>query len=268
MGTEIENLQALLQKDPSNFQARRELSILLANDGFNEEALSNLEYLAKFFPDDAELFYNIGILYEKTQKLVKAQLAQMKGNKVALLAGILSLRKITCHPQWTNEEIKDSVKFERVRQIVAEAVENKRKTIVFSNWSTPIEWLKQELAIYNPAVITGDTKDRMYEVDKFQNNDNCFVILGTIGAMGTGLTLNKASNVIFLDEPWNRALKDQATDRAHRIGTKYNVNVYTLICKNTIDEMVHGVVNKKGRIADEIVDGVTTEELENMLENM
>ena len=207
-------------------------------------------------------------LYEKTQKLVKAQLAQMKGNKVALLAGTLSLRKITCHPQWTNEEIKDSVKFERVRQIVAEAVENKRKTIVFSNWSTPIEWLKQELAIYNPAVITGDTKDRMCEVDKFQNNDNCYVILGTIGAMGTGLTLNKASNVIFLDEPWNRALKDQATDRAHRIGTKYNVNVYTLICKNTIDEMVHGVVNKKGRIADEIVDGVTTEELENMLESM
>ena len=94
------------------------------------------------------------------------------------------------------------------------------------------------------------------------------IILGTIGAMGTGLTLNKASNVIFLDEPWNRALKDQATDRAHRIGTKYNVNVYTLICKNTIDEMVHGVVNKKGRIADEIVDGVTAEELENMLENM
>lgn len=207
-------------------------------------------------------------LYEKTQKLVKAQLAQMKGNKVALLAGTLSLRKITCHPQWTNEEIKDSVKFERVRQIVAEAVENKRKTIIFSNWSTPIEWLKQELAIYNPAVITGDTKDRMCEVDKFQNNDSCSVILGTIGAMGTGLTLNKASNVIFLDEPWNRALKDQATDRAHRIGTKYNVNVYTLICKNTIDEMVHGVVNKKGRIADEIVDGVTTEELENMLESM
>lgn len=207
-------------------------------------------------------------LYEKTQKLVKAQLAQMKGNKVALLAGTLSLRKITCHPQWTNEEIKDSVKFERVRQIIAEAVENKRKTIVFSNWSTPIEWLKQELAVYNPAVITGDTKDRMCEVDKFQNNDNCSVILGTIGAMGTGLTLNKASNVIFLDEPWNRALKDQATDRAHRIGTKYNVNVYTLICKNTIDEMVHGVVNKKGRIADEIVDGVTTEELENMLESM
>lgn len=78
MGTEIENLQALLQKDPSNFQARRELSILLANDGFNEEALSNLEYLAKFFPDDAELFYNIGILYEKTQNLEKAKKSYQK----------------------------------------------------------------------------------------------------------------------------------------------------------------------------------------------
>ena len=60
MGNDIEILQEALQKDPSNFQARRELSILLANNGFNEEALSNLEYLTKYFPEDAEIWYNIG----------------------------------------------------------------------------------------------------------------------------------------------------------------------------------------------------------------
>ena len=65
MTKEIESLQKLLKKDPSNFQARRELSILLADNGFNEEALTNLEFLTKYFPEDSELFYNLGILYEK-----------------------------------------------------------------------------------------------------------------------------------------------------------------------------------------------------------
>ena len=204
-------------------------------------------------------------LYEKTKKLVKAQLSQMKGNKVAMFAATLALRKITAMPEWTDETIKDSVKFERARQIVAEAAENNRKTIIFSNWSTPIDKLYEELTPFNPAKITGDTKDRMEQIDKFQKDPSCSVILGTIGAMGTGLTLNAASNVIFLDEPWNRALKDQATDRAHRIGTKYPVNVYTLICKNSADEGVHKTVMKKGRVADEIVDGVTEEELFDIL---
>lgn len=75
MGNEIEKLQLLLQEDPSNFQTRRELSIILANEGFNEEALSNLLYLLKYFPEDAELNYNIGILYEKLKDFKKAKSA-------------------------------------------------------------------------------------------------------------------------------------------------------------------------------------------------
>ena len=204
-------------------------------------------------------------LYENMKDFYKQKLVQMKGNKVELLASVLNLRKITCHPKWVDDEYKDSVKFERTRQLVYDIVENDQKVIIFSNWSTPIEWLYEELNMYNPAKITGDTKDRMVEVEKFQNDPTCKVILGTIGAMGTGLTLTAASNVIFLDEPWNRALKDQATDRCHRIGTKNNINVYTLICKGTMDEMVHKTVTKKGRVADEIVDGVTTKELEEFL---
>ena len=210
-------------------------------------------------------------LYEKTQKLAKAQLAQMKGNKNALLASMLNLRKITCHPGWYDETYKDSVKYERARQIVYEAAENNEKTIIFSCFTTPFESttecvnLKRDLEMYNPAMIIGDTKDRMEQVDKFQNDPTCKVIIGSIGAMGVGLTLNAASNVIFLDEPWNRAIKDQAIDRSHRVGTKHNVNIYTLMCKNTVDEGVHNIVNKKGRLADQIVDGVTAEELEQII---
>ena len=72
---EIEKLQTVLQQDPSNFQARRELSILLAREGFNEESLSNLLYLSKYFPEDAEIWYNLGIQYEKLKKFEEAKKA-------------------------------------------------------------------------------------------------------------------------------------------------------------------------------------------------
>lgn len=75
MGNEIEKLQERLKKDPSNFQARRELSVLLADKGFNEEALSNLQYLTRYFPEDAELQYNLGIIYEKLKDFDNAKLA-------------------------------------------------------------------------------------------------------------------------------------------------------------------------------------------------
>lgn len=83
MGNEIENLQILLKEDPSNFQARRELSILLAENGFNEEALSNLRYLEKYFPEDAELQYNLGILYEKTKNSQEARVAYEKAIEIS-----------------------------------------------------------------------------------------------------------------------------------------------------------------------------------------
>ena len=201
------------------------------------------------------------VLYDKVKKIAQSEMMAQKGNKVALMALLLNLRKVTCHPNWIDDSYTDSVKFERIHQLMHEITENEKKAIIFSNWSTPILKLKEELGRYNPAMIIGDTQDRISEVTKFQTDDSCKVILGTIGAMGTGITLTAASNVIFLDEPWNRALKDQCIDRAHRIGTRSNVNVYTLICRGTVDEGVHGTVRKKGMIADEVIDGFTSEEL-------
>ena len=205
------------------------------------------------------------VLYDKYKSLMKQQLINMKGNMTAILSAYIKLRQITCHPQWVDEKYKDSVKFERVHQLMNEITENEQKAIIFSNWATPIEWLYEELKIYNPAKITGDTKDRMEEVERFQNDPNCKVILGTVGAMGTGLTLTAASNVIFIDEPWNRALKDQCTDRAHRIGTKSSVNIYTLLCKDTIDDRVHKKVFLKGIMQDEVIDGILVDDIDEIL---
>ena len=125
--------------------------------------------------------------------------------------------------------------------------------------------LYEILQPYNPAIITGETKDRVEQEQKFMIDDSCRVIVGTIGAMGTGLTLTAATTVIFLDEPWNKAIKDQAEDRAHRIGTTENVNIITLIAKDTIDERINEIVEKKGAMADMMIDGKMTPQTKQQL---
>ena len=130
---------------------------------------------------------------------------------------------------------------------------------MFSNWTDVTGPAFSRLKRFNPAVITGETKDRVSEQNKFMQDSSCKVIIGTIGAMGTGLTLTAASTVIFLDSPWNRANKEQAEDRAHRIGTKSNVNIITLVCKDTNDERIEELVYQKGAMADLLVDGKSTE---------
>ncbi len=83
MGGDVERLQELLKNDPSNFQARRELSVILADNGFNEEALVNLKYLEKYFPEDADISYNIGIINEKLKDYKSAEKAYRKAISIS-----------------------------------------------------------------------------------------------------------------------------------------------------------------------------------------
>ena len=134
-------------------------------------------------------------------------------------------------------------------------MESGDKVIIFSNWTDMTTPTFDRLKMYNPSIITVETKDRVAEQDKFMNDNSCKVIIGTTGAMGTGLTLTAGTTVIFLDSPWNRANKEQAEDRAHRIGTKSNVTIITLVTKGTIDERIEELIYRKGAMADMLVDG-------------
>lgn len=170
------------------------------------------------------------------------------------LSMMIRLRQATAHSSILSTKIKESAKIERLTEILEDVTENE-KVIIFSNWTEVTDITFNSVKKYNPALITGEVKDRQLQVEKFMNDESCRVIIGTIGAMGTGLTLTAASTVIFLDSPWNRATKDQAVDRAHRIGTKSNVNIITLVCKDTIDERIEELVYKKGVISDALIDG-------------
>lgn len=195
-------------------------------------------------------------LYLEIQQNTKTLIHQirMSNNPLSML---LRLRQVTGWCGIIDESIQESAKMQRMVELVEDIVANNQKAIIFSNWTSITEVAVKLLSKYNPAYITGDVKqeERMNEVDRFQNDERCKVIIGTIGAMGTGLTLTSAQNVIFLDEPWTKALKNQAEDRAHRIGTKGTVSIITLMCKDTIDDRIHDLIEKKGKMSDAIIDG-------------
>jgi SNF2 family DNA or RNA helicase len=195
-------------------------------------------------------------IYKEVYNGVMSDLQKIKFSNNPL-SMMIRLRQATGWTGIISNTVQESAKMDRMVELVQEIVASGQKAIIFSNWESMTEVAREKLKSYNPAYITGATKtdERMKEVDRFQNDDKCKVIIGTIGAMGTGLTLTAAQNVIFLDSPWNMALKAQAEDRAHRIGTKGTVSVITLCCRDTIDERIEELVEKKGQIADALVDG-------------
>lgn len=174
------------------------------------------------------------------------------------LAQLIRLRQATGYTGILSNQIAESAKLDRLEELVEDIAEAGGKCVIFSNWTDVTTPAYKRLKRFYPAIITGETKDREAEQNRFMNDDRCKCIIGTIGAMGTGLTLTAASTVIFLDSPWNRANKEQAEDRVHRIGTKSIVNIITLVCKNTIDERIEEIIYQKGQMADMLVDGNIT----------
>ena len=179
-------------------------------------------------------------------------------DKVVLMPNPLSemirLRQATADTSILSESINESVKFDRAESLISDIVAGGNSVLVFSNWATVIDNLNNKLSkSFKVAKITGQTKDVMAQKDKF-NEDDCNILLMTTKAGGTGHTFNKASYVIFLDEPWTAADLQQAVARCHRIGQTKSVTIYTLMCKDTIDEYIHKIVKRKAALGDSLVD--------------
>lgn len=181
------------------------------------------------------------------------------------LSNLIRLRQATGHTSIVSSTVSESAKIDRLKQIVKELADNNQKCIVFSNWTKMTDILQEELSEYNPAIVTGHTRERMEEINKFNNDPKCHCIIGTIPCLGTGVTLTAANTVIFLDEPFNSAKFEQACDRAHRIGQKSTVTIISLITKNTIDEKIHQIVEEKRFISDAMVDNLSCADINALL---
>lgn len=175
------------------------------------------------------------------------------------LTKLLRLRQVTSG--FFSEE-KDDAKMSRVKEILSEEIiPSGEKAIIFSQYETTAEYYRSAFQKYNPAFIVGKVapEERQKEVNRFQNDASCKLAIGTIGAMGTGLTMTSAGYVIFIDKDWAQTNNEQAEDRAYRIGTTKNVTILSMIAKDTIDEHIEDVLEKKAELFENIVEGKAIE---------
>lgn len=133
--------------------------------------------------------------------------------------------------------------------------------VVFCTFKSTVPEIFRRLKRYNPLICTGDQTDEEINNRKniFQDSDNSKVLIATWQKMGTGVTLTKANYVIFVDTPWTPADFYQACDRINRIGQHKPMFFITLITKNTYDERVQEILDRKELVSDYIVDKVVSE---------
>lgn len=196
------------------------------------------------------------IVYNEIKHEIKANIDQIKMKKNPLTE-LIRMQQATGYTGILSSKIKESAKLDRMEELIEEAVANNHQVVVFSNWTQITDIVYERLhAKYTLSLITGKVSEkvRQHNEKEFQE-ERSKILIGTIDALGTGLTLTAGTVEIFLDEPWNKAKKEQAVDRCHRIGQNENVTIYTIMCKGTIDERKHEVVEQKGEMADALVDG-------------
>jgi SWI/SNF-related matrix-associated actin-dependent regulator 1 of chromatin subfamily A len=129
------------------------------------------------------------------------------------------------------------------------------KLVVFAVHRSVIKSLQMELAKYNPVVIDGSVTQavRNRNVDVFQSDPHCRVLIGNIQAAGVGLTLTAASNVVFVEITWVPGELDQAIDRCHRIGQKNNVLAQFLMLKDSVDQMLLRKIMDKQKVLQKVL---------------
>lgn len=209
--------------------------------------------------------------------------------RMKMLTGLLRLRQVCCdlrllqvahasslHPEGERklEACATSAKLDLLDELLEEAIDGEHRVLVFSQFVSMLHLVRERLEqLQIPfCYLDGSTKERQDVVDRFQNDAMIPVFLISLKAGGVGLNLSAADTVIHFDPWWNPAVEAQATDRAHRIGQTRVVTAYKLITRDTVEEKILKLQEKKRAAIDAAIDseeplmnGLTTDELEGLL---
>ena len=195
----------------------------------------------------------------KSQKEFRAAMQErgLGENKIKILAILTRLRQIACDPSLFLEDYTGgSGKLDALEEIVGDAVAAGRRLLIFSQFTTLLEHIGvrlQKMGLrYHYLDGSTPAMERLNLVKAF-NVGNRPVFLISLKAGGTGLNLTGADMVIHADPWWNPAVEDQATDRAYRLGQKNNVQVVRLIMKDTVEEKIYELQQKKKNLIDQMI---------------
>lgn len=221
-------------------------------------------------PPVSEIVYHCS-LSEKQQKLYTSYAASAKEElsklvksegfdkiQIHVLATLTRLKQICCHPAIfakENPDIGDSAKYDMLMDLLLALIENKHKTVIFSQYTKMLSIIREDLTRKGIvfAYLDGSSKNRVEIVKQFNKDPSILVFLVSLKAGGTGLNLTGADTVIHYDMWWNPAVENQATDRVHRIGQKKSVSSYKLVTLNTIEEKILHLQNRKKGLVKKVV---------------
>jgi non-specific serine/threonine protein kinase len=183
----------------------------------------------------------------------------MGKSQLTILQGLMKLRQICDSPAILNEDEKfpnHSIKLDELTREITENI-GEHKALIFSQFLGMLALIKQTLRenYINFEYFDGSTppQDREKAVQNFQNNDECRVFLISLKAGGVGLNLTAADYVYIVDPWWNPAVEQQAIDRTHRIGQTKNIFAYRMICKDTIEDKIILLQERKRILAKELI---------------
>ncbi len=180
-------------------------------------------------------------------------------SRIVVLDALLKLRQVCCDPRLVKlpaaRSVSHSSKLEALFEMLPELIDEGRRVLLFSQFTSMLDLMKPELAAraIDYVELRGETKDRETPVRRFQSGEVPLFLI-SLKAGGTGLNLTAADTVIHYDPWWNPAVERQATDRAHRIGQNRPVFVYKLITVGTVEERILELQQRKGALAAGIFD--------------
>jgi SNF2 family DNA or RNA helicase len=220
-------------------------------------------------------------ILEEGRKQVSELAGKASGgrDRIAVLTVLMRLRQACCHlgllPQNGKTWTEPSGKMEYFLDRLDEAISGGHRMLVFSQFVSLLKLVQEELRRRKVphCYLDGGTADRAGEVDRFQRNQDIPVFLISLKAGGTGLNLTGADTVIHFDPWWNPAVEDQATARAHRIGQNKIVSSYKLIARDTVEEKIVRLQEKKKELfkgtlvsEEDFVRGLDWTELQELLD--
>ncbi len=199
----------------------------------------------------------------RRQVFTEVEKKGIEKSQVSILTALLRLRQVCCHPELLGPTFRkkavSSGKFDAFQDLVTEVIDEGHRILVFSQFVEMLgllkAWLEEAKIPYE--YLDGRTRKREERVKRFNESEDIPVFLVSLRAGGTGLNLTGADYVIHYDPWWNPAVQDQATDRVHRIGQKRHVFAYKLITKDSVEEKILALQERKRSLAKELLSADT-----------
>lgn len=179
---------------------------------------------------------------------------------IHILTALTKLRQVCNHPSLANPDLLSdpglSSKLEMLMEILTDSLESGHKVLIFSQFVQMLRIIRKQLDTsgIDYAYLDGQTKDRMAQVNRFNQDPMLKVFLISLKAGGTGLNLTSADTVILYDPWWNPQVEQQAIDRTHRIGQMNKVNVFRLITLGTVEEKIMRLQESKRELFNTVIE--------------